>query len=693
MVCDAELIIPRSQLQDFEFLKVEISGPTALEATFGFEGNVIQKDEAIRSIELIDVGPVGNGYGYDGFPYTGPPGGYGYDNGYGYGYGSGPLRFLYRIIIETGPMDGGDYFANLLLFSRYAGEEPLVSEPDHFTVVLEEPESKQLAFVEQPGNAEAGSPFGTQPVVEIQDEQGNQREDDNSTQVTLAIFGDTGIGAVLSGTLTRTAVDGLVTFTDLSIDLAGAGYVLTASAPDLAAAFSQPFDVAAPLGTASGVALLEGRALAHNEGIDVDLFRGNVPVDSTTTTASGAFDFDNLEPGGYRVEASTAGWLRETREFDINSNTDLGLLLLPAGDADASGHVDRNDLQLFQRGLNRPPWPGVHTDVDDGGTVSLEDMIYAAKNLGRGVVEPPSRIAFASDREGNFEIYTMNPDGSDQTRITNRPTNFDCCLDWSPDGKRIAFESQIGFDWEVFVMDDDGSNVMNISNNSAFDGWPSWSSDGRIAFFSNRGSGDHEIHTMNPDGSGLTQLTDNSRIDRFPSWSPDSSMIAFRSDRAQAGNEDIWIMKDDGTGAVRLTTHAAEDTRPEWSPDGTTIAFVSKRHGNEEVYTIKTDGTNLRRLTDDGAEDDYPDWAPDSSKIVFASDRGSRPDEVYIMDADGMAQTRITTNQASDRYPAWSPGSVPAEIIPVSTSSDTGQQSLAPASPDGPIDENGDPRS
>ena len=152
-------------------------------------------------------------------------------------------------------------------------------------------------------------------------------------------------------------------------------------------------------------------------------------------------------------------------------------------------------------------------------------------------------------------------------------------------------------------------------------------------------------------------------------------------------------MKDDGTGAVRLTTHAAEDTRPEWSPDGTTIAFVSKRHGNEEVYTIKTDGTNLRRLTDDGAEDDYPDWAPDSSKIVFASDRGSRPDEVYIMDADGMAQTRITTNQASDRYPAWSPGSVPAEIIPVSTSSDTGQQSLAPASPDGPIDENGDPRS
>ncbi len=70
MVCDAELIIPRSQLQDFEFLKVEISGPTALEATFGFEGNVIQKDEAIRSIELIDVGPVGNGYGYDGFPLT-----------------------------------------------------------------------------------------------------------------------------------------------------------------------------------------------------------------------------------------------------------------------------------------------------------------------------------------------------------------------------------------------------------------------------------------------------------------------------------------------------------------------------------------------------------------------------------------------------------------------------------------------
>ena len=265
----------------------------------------------------------------------------------------------------------------------------------------------------------------------------------------------------------------------------------------------------------------------------------------------------------------------------------------------------------------------------------------------------------------------MNPDGSDQTRITDRPTNFDCCLDWSPDGKRIAFQSELpGFNWEVFVMDADGSNVMNITNNAAFDGWPSWSSDGRIAFFSDR-EGDAEIYTTNPDGSGLTQLTNNSSSDRFPSWSPDSSMIAFTSDRALVGNEDIWIMNDDGT----------------------TITFVSKSDGNEEVYTINTDGTNLRRLTNDGADDDYPDWAPDSSKIAFASDRGNRPDEVYIMDADGMAQTRITTNQASDRGPVWSPGSVPAEIIPASTSTSTGEQAMAPASPDGPIDENGDPRS
>ena len=275
----------------------------------------------------------------------------------------------------------------------------------------------QLAFVQQPGNARASAPFDIQPAVEILDSLGNRATGDSSTQVTMAISGGTGTaGAVLAGTVTSTAVEGLVTFTDLSIDLAGPDYVLIATAPDLAAAFSQPFGVAAPLGTASGVALLEGRGPAHNENIFVVLFRDGTEVDSSVTTPSGAFGFDNLEPGSYYVEARHLGWLSASKDFDINSDVDLGVLLLYAGDADANGQIDSHDMQLFQRGLNRPPRAGVYADVDDDGAVTLEDMTYAARNLGMGIPEPAT-IQFFGPRAqpttfgvpiGNLPVVGVN---------------------------------------------------------------------------------------------------------------------------------------------------------------------------------------------------------------------------------------------------------------------------------------------
>jgi hypothetical protein len=83
------------------------------------------------------------------------------------------------------------------------------------------------------------------------------------------------------------------------------------------------------------------------------------------------------------------------------------------------------------------------------------------------------RIAFASNRDGNFEIYVMNADGSGVTRLTNNPAND--WPSWSPDGKRIAFDSNRDGNFEIYVMNADGSGQTNLTNNQAEDWGPSWS--------------------------------------------------------------------------------------------------------------------------------------------------------------------------------------------------------------------------
>lgn len=86
--------------------------------------------------------------------------------------------------------------------------------------------ASQLAIITQPGGAAATTPLAPQPVVELRDALGNRVLGDSSTTVTASIFTDPVGGSVLGGTTAVAAVDGRVTFTNLSINQAGNGFVL-----------------------------------------------------------------------------------------------------------------------------------------------------------------------------------------------------------------------------------------------------------------------------------------------------------------------------------------------------------------------------------------------------------------------------------------------------------------------------------
>jgi len=135
------------------------------------------------------------------------------------------------------------------------------------------------------------------------------------------------------------------------------------------------------------------------------------------------------------------------------------------------------------------------------------------------------KIAFACPSDVHeyglrgFDICVMNADGSDQVNLTRESASGHSPA-WSPDGTRIAFASNRDGNGEIYVMNADGSGQTRLTDNPAAEAFPAWSPDGsRIAFVSGR-DGNLEVYVMNADGSGQTNLTDNPATDGSAAWSP-----------------------------------------------------------------------------------------------------------------------------------------------------------------------------
>ena len=257
-------------------------------------------------------------------------------------------------------------------------------------------------------------------------------------------------------------------------------------------------------------------------------------------------------------------------------------------------------------------------------------------------------IAYVGGATDN-EVFVMNPDGSGQTNLTNNPA-IDESPSWAPGGKQLAFTSDRDGDFEIFTLDVVEAVIMQLTNNSAADEEPAWSPDGsRIVFQSDR-DGNDEIYLMNADGTNQVRLTNNAAHDGKPAWSPDGLKIAFETDRD--GNREIYVMNADGSSPVNLTNNAAFDAAPAWSPDGTKIAFSSARTGDEEIFVMDANGTGQTQLTNSPGSDTRPTWSPDNTKIAFNSIR-TGTDNIFVMNANGTGVTQLTNDTNGNVQPDW----------------------------------------
>lgn len=295
--------------------------------------------------------------------------------------------------------------------------------------------------------------------------------------------------------------------------------------------------------------------------------------------------------------------------------------------------------------------------INADGTNQTRLTLFPATDSWFPVWSPDgSKIAFYNGDQ--MDIYTVDADGSNLQNLTDNPAAVDSRPAWSPDGSRIAFRSNRDGNWEVYIMDIDGSNQQNLTRDPETNGSPVWSPDGSKIAYTGVTNDTSRLYLMNADGTNQVMLNGNSfHAHSSPAWSADGLRLAFVSGTIDVTTWEIFTIDVDGGNLLQWTNNNAIDGEPVWSPDGAKIAFSSGQDKFDAIYVVDVVRKTQEKLTSD-TDAWQPLWSPDGKSILYLSKKhpGS-PQKMYLMNFDGSGKKRLTTNNdvVLERYPAWSP--------------------------------------
>jgi len=335
--------------------------------------------------------------------------------------------------------------------------------------------------------------------------------------------------------------------------------------------------------------------------------------------------------------------------------------------------VDRNSLA-----------PGEHTDViqvvTSLGTTTVTVKVTIPQGTGL-----TGEIAFASDRDGNWNIYKMNVNDKSVQRLTSS-TADDIAPFYSPDGSYIYFGTERAGNYDINRMASDPGGGSPVIADAADDRFPSISPDGQKIAFIRREAGTDEriLYVAAINGGAVTRMKNNQTLgftgssitypmnemhlgDSRPAWSHDGSKIYVSywvapqptpTQRARDVAEFSSTDPNANIRGIRLNNGVGGDW-DSWndvSPDGTKLAGA----GDPRIYVVNFDGSLLDPILPTDSDDDCaPKWSPDGLHIVSAPDTTGTNREICVVDTFATRgqylQVQLTDDPAQDQTPVWRP--------------------------------------
>jgi TolB protein len=240
-------------------------------------------------------------------------------------------------------------------------------------------------------------------------------------------------------------------------------------------------------------------------------------------------------------------------------------------------------------------------------------------------VTKAERIAFAAFRQGQWDIYSIAPDGSDPRQLTD-DTYEDTDPAYSPDGASLVYASRRNNNWDIYLLDLDTGQETRLTTSPHYDGAPTWDPAGKRLAYESYQNGDLDIWLIGTTGQAApVNLTTESEAGDFgPAWSPDGRFIAFSSWRRE--NKDLFLFDLETEAISRLTGAPSAEEWPVWHSDGTKLAFVLDDLGDREVFALDSlSSAEVLAVADRPrtitpvtwlGRSDGPAWSPDGQHLA-----------------------------------------------------------------------------